>query len=178
MKRILIFLLVAVIVLSAFASCGKKPTIKDDDETEKITDTDATEAPETDGNKETNEPNNNNNNNNNNQNQNIEWELYLRGNFNDNDWNNYGGYKLKSLGNGLYSITVTATRSSGDAGTWKFKIYNSRQNGDEAWYNLVDESKVSVPFEYQGSNANVQVELGTYTIYFDTNTRTIYFEKQ
>ena len=125
-----------------------------------------------------NNNNSNNNNNNNNQNQNIEWELYLRGNFNDNNWENYGGYKLKNLGNGLYSITVTATRSSGDAGTWKFKIYNSRQNGDEAWYNLVDESKVSVPFEYQGSNANVQVELGTYTIYFDTNTRTIYFEKQ
>lgn len=50
MKRILIFLLVAVIVLSAFASCGKKPTIEDDDETEKITDTDATEAPDNNGN--------------------------------------------------------------------------------------------------------------------------------
>ena len=51
MKRILIFLLVAVIVLSAFASCGKKPVVKDDDESEKITETqDATEAPDNSGN--------------------------------------------------------------------------------------------------------------------------------
>lgn len=51
MKRILIFLLVAVIVLSAFASCGKKPVVKDDDESEKITETkDATEAPDNNGN--------------------------------------------------------------------------------------------------------------------------------
>ena len=107
-----------------------------------------------------------------------EWELYLRGNFNDNNWENYRSYKLINLGNGLYSITVTATKSSGDPGTFKFKIFNQKQSGDEAWYNTVDETKVSVPFEYQGGNRNVQVELGTYTIYFDTNTQTIYFEKQ
>ena len=64
MKRILIFLLVAVIVLSAFASCGKKPVVKDDDESEKITETqDATEAPDNNGNNnnQTNDDANNNN---------------------------------------------------------------------------------------------------------------------
>ncbi len=122
--------------------------------------------------------NDNNNNNNNNNNQNIEWELYLRGNFNDNNWDNFGGYKLKHVGDGVYSITVTATRSSGDAGTFKFKIYNNKQSGDVAWYNTVDESKTAVSFEYQGGNRNIQVALGTYTIYFDTNTQMVYFEKQ
>lgn len=125
-----------------------------------------------------NNDNNDNNNNNNNNNQNIEWELYLRGNFNDNNWENYGGYKLQHVGDGIYSITVTATRSSGDAGTFKFKIYNNKQSGDVAWYNTVDESKTTVPFEYQGGNRNIQVALGTYTIYFDTNTQMIYFEQQ
>ena len=112
------------------------------------------------------------------QTQQKEWELYLRGNFNDNNWNNYGGYKLSHIGNGVYSITVTATKSSGDEGTFKFKIYNERESGDNAWYNTVDESKVDVDFEYQGGNQNVQMALGTYTIYFDTNTETIYFEKK
>lgn len=65
MKRILIFLLVAVIVLSAFASCGKKPVVKDDDESEKITETqDATEAPDNNGNNN-NQTNNDANNDNN-----------------------------------------------------------------------------------------------------------------
>lgn len=108
----------------------------------------------------------------------TEWELYLRGNFNDNNWNNYGSYKLQHIGDGVYSITVTATKSSGDAGTFKFKIYNEKQSGDEAWYNTVDESKINTTFEYQGGNRNVQVALGTYTIYFDTNTQMIYFEKK
>ena len=107
-----------------------------------------------------------------------EWDLYLRGNFNDNNWENYGNYKLNHIGDGIYSITVTATKSSGDAGTFKFKIYNQKQNGDEAWYNTVDESKINASFEYQGGNRNVQVALGTYIIYFDTNTQTIYFEKK
>ena len=65
MKKILIFLLVAVIVLSAFASCGKKPVVKDDDESEKITETqDATEAPDNNGNNnnQTNDDANNDNN--------------------------------------------------------------------------------------------------------------------
>ena len=104
--------------------------------------------------------------------------MYLRGNFNDNNWNNYGGYKLQHIGDGVYSITVTATKSSGDAGTFKFKIYNEKQSGDVAWYNTVDESKINTTFEYQGGNRNVQVALGTYTIYFDTNTQMIYFEKK
>ena len=108
----------------------------------------------------------------------TEWDLYLRGNFNGNDWNNYKGYKLDHIGNGIYSITVSPSSSSGDAGTFKFKIYNEKQSGDSAWYNTVDESKINASFEYQGSNRNVQVALGTYTIYFDTNTQKIYFEKK
>lgn len=122
--------------------------------------------------------NNNNNNNNQNQNQNIEWELYLRGNFDDNNWENHEKYKLKHIGNGVYSVTVTATRSNGDAGTFKFKIYNNKQSGDMAWYNMVDESKTAVSFKYQGGNRNIQLALGTYTIYFDTNTQTIYIEQK
>ena len=108
----------------------------------------------------------------------TEWDLYLRGNFDDNNWNNYGGYKLQHIGGGVYSITVTVKKSSGDAGTFKFKIYNEKQSGDVAWYNTVDESKINTTFEYQGGNRNVQVALGTYTIYFDTNTQMIYFEKK
>ena len=108
----------------------------------------------------------------------TEWELYLRGNFDDNNWSNYGNYKLTHIGDGVYSITVSPSRSSGDAGTFKFKIYNEEQGGDDAWYNIVDESKINASFEYQGGNRNVQLALGTYTIYFDTNTQKIYFEKQ
>lgn len=107
-----------------------------------------------------------------------EWELYLRGNFDDNNWENYRNYKLNHIGDGIYSITVTATKSSGDPGTFKFKIYNDRQSGDVAWYNTVDEERTAVEFEYQGDHSNVQVLLGTYTIYFDTNTETIYFERK
>jgi hypothetical protein len=125
-----------------------------------------------------NNDNNDNNNNNNNNNQNIEWELYLRGNFDDNNWSNHDKYKLKHIGNGVYSVTVTATRANGDAGKFKFKIYNNKQSGDVAWYNTVDESKTTVSFEYQGGNRNIQVALGTYTIYFDTNTQMVYFEQQ
>ena len=108
----------------------------------------------------------------------TEWELYLRGNFDDNNWNNYDSYKLTHIGGGVYSITVSPSKSSGDEGTFKFKIYNDNQSGDAAWYNTVDESKINASFEYQGGNRNVQLELGTYTIYFDTNTQTIYFDKQ
>ena len=107
-----------------------------------------------------------------------EWDLYLRGNFDNNNWENYKGYKLTHIGNGVYSITVSPSSSSGDAGTFKFKIYNEKQSGDSAWYNTVDESKITASFEYQGGNRNVQVALGTYTIYFDTNTQKIYFEKK
>ncbi|MBO5714908.1 MAG: CotH kinase family protein [Clostridia bacterium] len=107
-----------------------------------------------------------------------EWELYVRGNFDNNGWSNHEQYKLKHIGDGIYSVTITAYSSNGDAGTFKFKIYNNRENGDVAWYNTVDESKINTSFEYQGSNKNIQVELGTYTIYFDTNTETVYFEKK
>ncbi len=82
------------------------------------------------------------------------------------------------MGEGIYSITVTATKSTGDAGTFKFKIYNDVPSDTVAWYNAVDEEKTDVPFEYQGGNRNIQVALGTYIIYFDTNTQMIYFEEK
>ncbi len=102
-----------------------------------------------------------------------EWELYLRGNFNDNNWTNQSQYKFKDLGNGLYSVDVTCNSE-----LFKFKVYNNRQSGDVAWYNTVDESKTTAWFEYQGGNRNVQVKAGTYTVYFDTNTEMLYFEKK
>ena len=107
-----------------------------------------------------------------------EWELYIRGNFFDYGWDNTSIYKLVHIGDGIYSVTVTGTSSNGDPGTFKFKVYNNKQNGDSAWYNTVDESRTTAEFIYQGNNRNIQVEFGTYTIYFDTNTRTIYFEKK
>lgn len=108
----------------------------------------------------------------------TEWELYVRGNFDNNNWENHSQYKMQHIGDGIYSVTLTATYSSGDAGTFKFKIYNNKQSGDVAWYNTVDESKTTVSFEYQGGNRNIQIALGTYTIYFDSNTQTVYFEKK
>ena len=99
----------------------------------------------------------------------AEWELYLRGNFNGNNWSNQSQYKFKSLGNGLYSVDVSCSDS-----LFKFKVYNNKQSGDNAWYNTVDESKTTVWFEYQGGNRNVQVRAGSYTVYFDTNTQTMY----
>ena len=108
----------------------------------------------------------------------TEWELYVRGNFDNNNWQNHSQYKMQHIGDGIYSVTLTANYSSGDAGTFKFKIYNNKQSGDVAWYNTVDESKTTVAFEYQGGNKNIQLALGTYTIYFDTNTQTVYFEKK
>ena len=109
-----------------------------------------------------------------------EWELYLRGNFDNNNWENYNGYKMNHIGDGVYSITVTPSYSTGDAGTFKFKIYNAKQSGDGAWYNTVDESKINTSFVYENKNGNmnIQVALGTYTIYFDSNTETVYFEKK
>ena len=100
------------------------------------------------------------------------WDLYLRGNFNNNNWSNQSQYKFKDLGDGLYSVEVSCSV------LFKFKVYNNYQSGDSAWYNTVDESKTTAWFEYQGGNRNVQVEAGTYTVYFDTNTKTIYFEKK
>ena len=99
----------------------------------------------------------------------TEWNLYLRGNFNGNNWSNQSQYKFKSLGNGLYSVDVSCNDS-----LFKFKVYNDKQSGDDAWYNTVDESKTTVWFEYQGGNRNVQVKAGSYTVYFDTNTQTMY----
>jgi hypothetical protein len=103
----------------------------------------------------------------------TEWELYLRGNFNNNNWSNQTQYKFKSLGDGLYSVEVSCTSS-----LFKFKVYNNKQSGDSAWYNTVDEAKTTVWFEYQGSNRNVQVKAGTYVIYFDTNTQTMYITEK
>ena len=102
-----------------------------------------------------------------------EWDLYLRGNFNNNNWTNQAQYRFKDMGDGIYSVEVTCDNS-----LFKFKVYNERQSGDVAWYNTVDESKVECWFEYQGGNKNVQVQAGSYVIYFDTNTETIYFEKK
>ena len=99
----------------------------------------------------------------------TEWNLYLRGNFNGNNWSNQSQYKFKSLGDGLYSVDVSCNDS-----LFKFKVYNDKQSGDAAWYNTVDESKTTVWFEYQGGNRNVQVKSGSYTVYFDTNTQTMY----
>jgi hypothetical protein len=98
-----------------------------------------------------------------------DWDLYLRGNFNNNNWSNQSQYKFKSLGDGLYSVDVSCTSE-----LFKFKVYNDKQSGDVAWYNTVDESKTTVWFEYQGGNRNVQVKAGSYTVYFDTNTKTMY----
>ena len=98
-----------------------------------------------------------------------EWELYLRGNFNGNNWSNQTQYKFKHLGDGLYSVDVSCSDS-----LFKFKVYNNRESGDVAWYNTVDEAKTTAWFEYQGSNRNVQVKAGSYTVYFDTKTETLY----
>ena len=70
----------------------------------------------------------------------------------------------------MYSVEVSCNV------LFKFKVYNNAQSGDVAWYNTVDESKTTAWFEYQGGNRNVQVQAGSYIIYFDTNTQTIYFE--
>jgi hypothetical protein len=102
-----------------------------------------------------------------------EWELYLRGNFNGNNWSNQSQYKFKSLGDGLYSVEVSCSDS-----VFKFKVYNNRESGDVAWYNTVDESKTECWFEYQGSNRNVQVQSGSYTVYFDTKTEMLYIVKK
>ena len=97
-------------------------------------------------------------------------DLYLRGNFNNNNWTNQSQYKFKHIGNGVYSVSVTCTSS-----LFKFKIYNNKTG---EWYNKVDESKTTAWFEYQGSNENVQVESGTYTVYYDSATGMMYLEKK
>ena len=97
-------------------------------------------------------------------------DLYLRGNFNNNNWTNQSQYKMQHIGNGVYSVSVTCTSS-----LFKFKIYNNKTG---EWYNKVDESKTTTWFEYQGSNENVQVQSGTYTIYYDSATGMMYLEKK
>lgn len=98
--------------------------------------------------------------------------LYLRGNFYDNNWTNQERYKFTHEGDGVYSVQITASFNSGDV--FKFKVYD---NDTGAWYNTVDEA-CSELFVYQGGNRNVQfVEPGSYMIYFDTNTQVITIEK-
>ena len=102
-----------------------------------------------------------------------DWNLYLRGNFYDNNWSNQERYKFKHLGDGIYSVGISVTVNNGDI--VKFKVYN---NDTGEWYNFVDES-CSELFVYQGGNRNVQfLESGNYVIYFDTNTLTIRIEKE
>lgn len=110
-------------------------------------------------------------NNNNQQNPVREWDLYLRGNFNDNNWTNQSQYRFKAVGDGIYCVDVSCQSE-----LFKFKVYNEKQGseGDAAWYNTVDEERTTVWFEYQGGHANVQVKAGSYTVYFDTNTQTLY----
>ena len=112
------------------------------------------------------------------QNPQKQWELYVRGNFFNDGWYVCDqSLKLNDIGNGIYSVTITVNNAAAD-GKFKFKLYNNRQSGDEAWYNTVDESRTTAWFEYQGSNRNIQVYPGTYVIYFDSNTETVYFEKK
>lgn len=128
------------------------------------------EDPDNGGDNNNNDNNNNDNNNNNNQqNPTGRWDLYLQGNFNNNNWTNQSEYKLKEVGEGIYSVDVACGND-----LFKFKVYNNRQSGDSAWYNKVDEERTTVWFEYQGGHANVQVRAGSYTVYFDTNTETLY----
>ena len=102
-----------------------------------------------------------------------DWNLYLRGNFYDNNWSNQEHYKFKHLGDGIYSVGISVTVNNGDI--VKFKVYN---NDTGEWYNFVDES-CSELFVYQGGNRNVQfLKSGNYVIYFDTNTLTIRIEKE
>lgn len=101
-----------------------------------------------------------------------EWNLYLRGNFYDNNWSNQEHYKFKHLGDGVYFVSISIEVAEG--AVVKFKVYN---NDNGAWYNTVDES-CSDLFVYQGDHMNVQfVESGDYIIYFDINTLTIRIEK-
>ncbi len=94
--------------------------------------------------------------------------LYLRGNFYNNNWSNQEQYKLKHIGDGVYSVDISVNAQ------FKFKVYNDR-NGE--WYNTVDES-CTVAFEYQGGNRNVQLQAGSYTVYYDTKTAMINIEKK
>lgn len=111
---------------------------------------------------------NENNNNNNQYDPNRVWELYLRGNFYDNNWSNQAKYKFVEVEDGVYKVDISVNQQ------FKFKVYDNRTNG---WYNTVTEDCV-VEFEYQGGNRNVQLQAGSYTIYFDTKTETINIEKK
>ena len=99
------------------------------------------------------------------------WNLYLRGNFYDNNWSNQEKYKFMPLGDGVYYVNISIEVKGNDI--VKFKVYN---NDTDEWYNTVDES-CSDLFVYQGDHRNVQfLKTGFYTIYFDTKTMTISME--
>ena len=95
-------------------------------------------------------------------------ELYLRGNFHDNNWSNQEQYKFKDIGDGVYLVEIEVGIQ------FKFKVYNNRTS---EWYNTVDES-CAVPFEYQGGNRNVQLSAGSYIVYFDSKTMLINIEQK
>lgn len=99
----------------------------------------------------------------------YDMELYLRGDFGDNDWSNQEQYKFEHNGEGLYYVVVTSSY------VFEFKVYNNK-TGD--WYNFVDEDKTTAWFENVGYHQNIQVEAGTYIIYFDSAAKSIYFENK
>ena len=94
-------------------------------------------------------------------------ELYLRGNFLYNDWQNHEEWRFQKIEDGVYAVNVEVDNK------FKFKVYDNKTG---TWYNTVD-NRCNAEFEYQGDHRNIEVPAGSYTVLFYTETLTVYFVK-
>ena len=97
-----------------------------------------------------------------------------------NDWQENEQYAMKDNGDGTFSFTVTPSHVSTTYGRIKFKIFDS---SNDTWYGyeIVDKNCTVNYNDITGnSNArkNIYLAPGTYVLTFDSNTVTLYIEKQ
>ena len=98
---------------------------------------------------------------------------YVMGDMNGWQPNDY--YQMTSIGDGLFTYTLTESCVSSNYGKIKFKLFDQNSG---MWYGgeIIDPD-CTVPYDDNNGNRNIYLEPGTYVITLDTNTTTLYIEK-
>ena len=98
-----------------------------------------------------------------------------------NNWQVNGSYAMTAKGDGIFTFTVSNEAISEKFGKIKFKILDNN-NGSWYGYEIIDqECTVTYYFvndDSNNANKNIYLDPGSYLVTFDTNTTTIYIEKQ
>lgn len=101
-----------------------------------------------------------------------EWELFLRADFNG--WSNDNSCKFSKVSDGVFALNITRNQR------FVFKLYDNKyKNKDKKWFGWESIAE-DCPEIYDVENypTNIILERGSYTIYFYTETNTIYIEKK